>query len=231
MAEEIGNSSRPLHVAFIGGGSVLNHQVPQLLRVPNVDLLAVADVYEPSLQLAKEKFGFRQTFTDFRRMLAELPTIDAVSVCTPNRFHAEHAIAALQAGKHVLVEKPMATTVADAQRMADAARASGKQLVVGFQQRFDPKVQMIHRQIQAGDFGKILYVRAQALRRRGIPSWGCFGKKEMQGGGPLVDIGVHVMEAAHFLMGSPEPQSAVGGTFQYLGHQLCAAEAPSGSWD
>ena len=195
------NPSRPLHVAFIGGGGVLNHQVPQLKLDARVVPFAVADVNEHAVSATRERYGIPHGFTDYKRMLAELPDIDAVSVCTPNCFHAEHAIAALEAGKHVLVEKPMATTVADAERMRVAAVASGKQLVVGFQQRFDPKVRMIRRHIEDGAFGKVMYVRAQALRRRGIPSWGTFGRKDIQGGGPLVDIGVHVIEAAHHLLG------------------------------
>ena len=75
--------------------------------------------------------------------------------------------------------------------MLDAARRAGKKIIVGFQHRFDPKTKLIRDQIKADSFGKILYVRAQALRRRGIPNWGVFGRKELQGGGPMIDIGVH----------------------------------------
>ena len=112
-----------------------------------------------------------------------------------------------------MVEKPMAMNARDARRMIDAANASGKQLVVGFQHRFEAKSRMIRRFIESGAFGKVLYVRVQALRRRGIPSWGVFGRKDLQGGGPLIDIGVHMLETAHFLMGSPRPLSATANTF------------------
>lgn len=231
MSPSVNDDNKPLLLAFIGAGGVLTHQTTHLKAVPDMIPYAVADVSEGALAWARTQFGIGRSFSDYRRMLAELPEIDAVSVCTPNALHAEHAVAALEAGKHVMVEKPMATRAADARRMLDAARASGRQLVVGFQHRFDPKVRMIRRHVEAGAFGRILYVRAQALRRRGIPSWGHFGNKELQGGGPLIDVGVHVLEAAHYIVGSPRPLAASGGTFTFLGDKPCSAEAPWGPWD
>jgi predicted dehydrogenase len=230
VSQSVETVERPLHLAFIGAGGVLSHQMRHLKPVPHVIPTAAADVSEGALAWAKEQFGIPNLFTDYRRMLKEAD-VDAVSVCTPNGVHAEHSIAALEAGKHVLVEKPMAMNARDARKMIDAAASSGKQLVVGFQHRFDPRAQMVRRQIESGSFGKILYVRAQALRRRGIPSWGVFGRKDLQGGGPLIDIGVHVLEAAHFLMGSPRPVTATAGTYCYLGDKPCAVETEWGPWD
>ena len=231
MTQTTDQAVKPLGLAFIGAGGVLNHHMRHLKPVPHVAAVAVADVSEGALAWAKQQFGIPHGFTDYRRMLADLPGIDAVAVNTPNALHAEHSIAALEAGKHVLVEKPMALSAADARRMLDAARAAGRQLVVGFQHRFEPKSQMIRRHIESGAFGKILFVRAQALRRRGIPSWGVFGRKDLQGGGPLVDIGVHVLETAHYLLGAPPPLSATANTFCYIGDKPCQAEAPWGPWD
>jgi predicted dehydrogenase len=231
MSEPSPDTPRPLHLAFIGGGNVLKHHMEHLKPVPDVVAYAVADVSAGSLAWAKQKFGIPNGFTDYRRMLNELPAIDAVAVCTPNYLHAEHSIAALEAGKHVLVEKPMATSLADARRMAAVAQANRRQLVIGFQHRFDPKVRMIRKQIESGAFGRILYVRAQVLRRRGIPSWGQFGDKQVQGGGALVDLGVHVLEAAHFLIGSPAPLTATANTFCHIGDKPCGVEAPWGPWD
>src|SRR5687768_7206080 len=125
----------------------------------------------------------------------------------------------------------MATSLADARRMLAAAEASGRQLVIGFQHRFDPRVRMIRRHVESGAFGRILYVRAQALRRRGIPSWGQFGNKDIQGGGSLIDLGVHILEAAHYLMGTPRPLTATANTFCHIGDKPCAVEAPWGPWD
>jgi predicted dehydrogenase len=199
--------------------------------VPHVDAVAVADVSEGALAWAKESFAIPHGFTDYKRMLAAMPAIGAVSVCTPNSLHAEHAIAALEAGKHVLVEKPMAMNARDAGWMVDAARAANRQLVVGFQYRRDPRAQMVRKQIESGSFGEVLYVRAQALRRRGIPSWGVFGRKDLQGGGPLIDIGVHVLETAHYLIGSQRPVSATAGTYCYLGNKPCEVQTDWGPWD
>ena len=205
----------------------MNHLKP----VPFVSAVAVADVSEGALAWAHSTFGIPHTFTNYKRMLKEMPQVGAVSVCTPNGLHAEHSIAAIEAGRHVLVEKPMAMNARDARRMVDAAKASGKQLVVGFQYRFDPRSRLVRSQIESGSFGKILYVRAQAMRRRGIPAWGVFGRKDLQGGGPLIDIGVHVLETAHHLIGSPRPVSATANTFCYLGDKPCEVETEWGPWD
>jgi predicted dehydrogenase len=164
-------------------------------------------------------------------MLREVPDLDAVSICTPNSLHAENAMAALEAGKHVLVEKPMAMSAREATKMVEASRRAGKQLIVGFQHRFEPRSKMLHDQVKAGHFGKVLHVRAQGLRRRGIPSWGVFGRKELTGGGPLIDIGVHILEASHYIIGSPRPVTASGATYCYIGDKACEAQAPWGAWD
>lgn len=207
------------------------HHLKLLKQVGGVDVVAAADVNASALTKANEQYGILHTFSDYKQMLKDVPEIEAVDICSPNGLHARHTIDALEAGKHVMVEKPMAMNAGEAQAMIDAAWRSGKQLIVGFQNRFDPKSKFIRDQILAGSFGKILYVRAQALRRRGIPSWGVFGRKDLQGGGPLIDIGVHVLENAHYMIGSPRPLAATGGTFTYLGDKPCAAAAPWGAWD
>ena len=225
------DGSKVLKLAFIGAGGVLTHYMPPLRKVERVEVVAAADPGEWGLSRARNEFGIPRTFADYRQMLRDVPEIDAVCVCTPNALHAEHTIAALEAGKHVLVEKPMAMNAAEGRRMLDAAERAGRHLVVGFQHRFEPRSKYLRDQIAAGHFGRVLYVKAQALRRRGIPSWGQFGRKEIQGGGPLMDIGVHVLETAHFLMGCPRPVAASGSTFTNLGNQACNALAEWGPWD
>ena len=101
--------------------------------------------------------------------------------------------------------------------MCDAAKASGKQLAVGFNNRWRPEVQHVKKMVDAGEFGDIYYARAQALRRRGIPGWGVFGEKDKQGGGPLIDIGVHILDATLYLMGHPKPIAASGKTYTKFG--------------
>ena len=200
--------SKSFKVAFVGTGWVGDHQMKHLSKLDGVECVAAADLSDAPLQRFKTAWNPTHTFTDYRQMLAEVKELDAISVCTPNGLHAQNTIDALQAGHHVLVEKPMAMNAREGQRMLDAARAAGKQLIVGFQHRFEPKTKLIRDQIASGSFGKIHYVRAQALRRRGIPNWGVFGRKELQGGGPMIDIGVHILESAHYMIGSPRPVSA-----------------------
>lgn len=223
--------AKPFKVAFIGTGGIALHHMKHLKHIPGVEIVALADISEKALAKAKEQFHVERTFTDYRKMLKEVPEIEAVSICTPNGLHAENAIAALDAGKHVLVEKPMAMSHREGQKMLDASRRANKQLVVGFQHRFEPRSKMLHDQVASGVLGQILYVRAQAMRRRGIPSWGVFGRKDLQGGGPLIDIGVHILEAAHYIMGSPHPMTATGATYCYIGDKPCQAQAPWGAWD
>ncbi len=221
---------KPFRLGIIGAGGIAHAHIASIKKVAGVEVVAVADISEKALASMKEKFGVR-TYADFKEMLAKEKDLDAVSVCTPNGLHAENTIAALQAGRHVIVEKPMAMSAKEGQAMVDAAKKAGKQLVVGFQYRFDGKTQVIKRQIDSGVFGKPLYVRCQALRRRGIPNWGVFGRKDLQGGGPMIDIGVHVMEMAHFVLGSPRPIAASGNVWTYLGDKPMEALTGWANWD
>jgi predicted dehydrogenase len=125
----------------------------------------------------------------------------------------------------------MAMNAGDAAAMCRAARSAGRRLQIGFQWRFSPAAQFIRKAYDAGDLGRILYVRCQALRRRGIPSWGVFGRKEIQGGGPMIDIGVHILEMAHYMMGKPAPVSATGSCYTYLGDRKPEVASPWGDWD
>ena len=211
---------KPFRVGFIGAGGIAHTHSENLKKVPGVEVVCAADVNEKGLASFKEKQGVARTYADYKEMLAkEAGNLDAISVCTPNGLHAPNSIAALEAGLHVMVEKPMSMNAAEGQAMIDAAAKAGKHLVVGFQWRFDPKTTVLKHQADAGVFGNIKYVRVQALRRRGIPNWGVFGRKDLQGGGPMIDIGVHVTEMAHYVMGCPKPVAASGMTATYLGDQ------------
>lgn len=225
--------SKPFRVAFIGAGGIAHMHMKHLkaLEADGVSIIAAADLSEKGLEKVKKEFGIEKTFTDYKKMLKEVPEIDAVSVCTPNGLHATNAIDALEAGKHVLVEKPMAMNAKEGQKMIDAAKKAGKELVIGFQFRFDNRTAVIKKQIDDGHFGKILYVRCSALRRRGIPNWGVFGRKDLQGGGPMIDIGVHIMEMAHYAIGSPKPVSATGNIWTFMGNKPSDVASQWANWD
>jgi predicted dehydrogenase len=218
-------------IGFIGSGGIALTHMKYLQLIDGVQIVAAADISEKALGKAREQFNIPHTYADYRQMLKEQDDLDAVSVCTPNGLHCENTIAALQAGKHVLVEKPMAMNAKEAQKMIDAGKKAKKHLVIGFQYRFAANSQLIHRQVAEGKFGNILYVRCQALRRRGIPNWGVFGRKELQGGGPMIDIGVHSLEMAHYMIGSPKPISATGNTFTFLGNKPSDVVSQWPNWD
>ena len=211
-------TTSPLRIGMIGAGGIAATQMKALASRKDTHLVALADIDQKTLDLRGDTFGVAARYTDFRQMLRK-EHLDAVSICTPNLAHADAAVAALKAGLHVLCEKPMAHTASAAKRMLETANQTGQKLVIGFQYRFNPKTQFLRNAVQNGELGNIRFGRVQALRRRGIPNWGVFGRKELQGGGPLIDIGVHVLEMTHYTMGSPKPVSASADLFTYLGNQ------------
>ncbi len=206
----------PLRVAFIGAGSIADLHLRLLEKRNDVNITAFADVNERVLDQRRAQFPSAGIFANYKQMLSQ-DKPDAVCVCTPNKLHAAPTIDALRAGCHVLVEKPMAMNMVDARRMVKAASQSTGQLIIGFQHRYDPRTQYLRKVFEEGGFGNVLYGRVQALRRRGIPNWGVFGRKEVQGGGPLIDIGIHALEMAHYAIGSPNPISASADMFTYIG--------------
>ena len=179
-------------------------------------MLAVADIDRKAARAAADRFDIPHALTDYRELLA-LDGIDAVSVATPNAHHVAPTVAALKAGKHVLCEKPIAMTARDAQRMVDAARTAKRQLMIAHQHRFRADVQALKRAIDDGSLGEVYYAESIAMRRRGIPGWGVFIQKEHSGGGPLIDIGVHILDMTLYLMGHPKPTAASACTYTAFG--------------
>lgn len=223
---------KPLRIGIIGCGGIAQTHIRYLTKFPGVSIVAGADIRPAALDHMKSAHGVTLLYEDYNKMLAEVgDTIDAISVCTPNGVHAPAAIAAANAGKHVLCEKPMAMNAKQAQEMADAAKKNGVEFVIGFQHRYEPRSQVLRDMIKAGEFGDILYVRAQALRRRGIPNWGVFGRKELQGGGPMIDIGVHILETSHNIIGNPKPIACTGNTFTFLGNTKSDVKSAWAGWD
>jgi predicted dehydrogenase len=223
-------SDKKLRLGFIGAGGIAQAQMSIVKAYPDVELIACCDINDQSLAKAKTAYGFPAVYTDWKEMLRK-ESFDAVSVCTPNGGHCAHTIGALKAGAHVLVEKPLSMNVKEGEAMLAAAKKAGRKLIIGFQWRFHPKAQFIRRMSEDGGFGKILFARCKALRRRGIPNWGVFGRKDLQGGGPLIDIGVHILEVTHYVMGSPRPVAASGQIFQYLGNQKSDIACSWPNWD
>jgi predicted dehydrogenase len=222
--------TKKLRIAFIGAGGIAGAHMSYLSKFDDVELVALADVNEAGMAKHAKTYNVPQTFTDYKEMLAKVQP-EAVSVCTPNGLHAPNTIAALNAGANVLVEKPLAMNAKEGQAMLDAAKKNKKKLVIGFQYRYGSNSTYLKKAVDAGSFGKIMYGRCQALRRRGIPNWGVFGRKELQGGGPMIDIGVHILECTHFVMGSPKPVAAFGNTWTYMGNKKSDVASSWPNWD
>jgi predicted dehydrogenase len=224
-------TGKKLRMAFIGCGGISQVHLAALKgSIPEVEVVAGVDIDPDRLKIMDEKWGVTALYKDWKAMLREVKP-DAVNICTPNGVHAPPAIDSSNAGAHVIVEKPMALDPAQCQQMIDAAKKNGKQLAVGFQYRYHPSTEFITRARDAGELGNVMFVKCQALRRRGIPNWGVFGQKQLQGGGPMIDIGVHVIEMAHYCMGSPKPVAASGNTWTFLGNKPSDIASVWPNWD
>ena len=210
--------SKKLKIGIIGSGGIAQGcHLPGYASMPDLcEVIAVCDVNPETAQKAAEKFNVPKVLSDYRELLA-IKEIDAVSVTTPNKYHMQPTIDALKAGKHVLCEKPLAMNADEARLMCAAARDTGKILQVALQSRFGGSGRFMKEYIDAGNMGDIYYARAQALRRRGVPGWGVFIEKDKQGGGPLIDIGVHILDFTLFMMGYPKPVAASGKTWDMMG--------------
>ncbi|HET7657082.1 MAG TPA: Gfo/Idh/MocA family oxidoreductase [Bacillales bacterium] len=219
-----------LRVGLIGAGGIARGaHIPNYLKCgERVELVAVSDVVKEKAEDLAQEFSIPHVYEDYEKMLREAG-VDAVSICTPNKFHAPAAIAALEAGCHVLCEKPPAMTAAEAQQMADASEKAGKYLTYGFHYRHAQETEALRRFIDAGELGEVYAGTVKAVRRRGIPGWGVFTNKELQGGGPLIDIGVHMLDLALYLMDYPEPDTVFGVTYQKLGNK--PGVGLFGQWD
>lgn len=200
-----------MRIGLVGAGWVMDFHARAALEHPRAELVAAANWREPSLRRLAGRHGIPRVTTDWRALAADAE-VDAVVVATPNALHAPQAIAFLEAGKHVLVEKPMAPTVAEADAMVAAARGSGAFLMVAHCWRFHPDVQALRARVEAGDLGEIVKTRGYGAHARWGPS-GWFTDPVLAGGGALLDMGVHAIDTARYLLGDPEPvrvSAAVG---------------------
>ncbi|GIV76051.1 MAG: oxidoreductase [Litorilinea sp.] len=211
-------TNKTWRVAFIGAGSIVQRgHIPAFQRLPNVEAVAVCDVNQERARQVAESTGIGQVFSDYQEMLAQVQP-DITVVATPNVFHKPMALAALEAGSHVLCEKPLALTYADAQEMMDRAAEKGLVLTVGTHFRWSAPMQACKAHVDAGFFGEIYAVRTLWQRRAGIPGYGSwFTNKDLAGGGCLLDIGVHALDRALYLMGYPQPVTVSGTLFAKFG--------------
>jgi len=224
--------SKKVKVGIIGCGAISEYKcVKPLKSVPEAELIAFCDINleraENLRNLSEAKDA--KTYTDYNELLKD-DSIDAVHVFTPNISHAPITVAALKAGKHVLCEKPMATTYKDAKLMCDTAKETGKLLTIGYQYRCQPTQLYVKELCEKGELGEIYYAKAHALRRRGVPTWGVFLSGKEQGGGPLIDIGTHALDMTLWMMDNYKPKTVMGTVYSKLGdHPDCGNIF--GPWD
>ena len=224
--------NKKVRLGIIGCGGIANNKhMPAEKRNPEVEMAAFCDIIEERALKARDDFGTPDcaVYTDYRQLLAD-DSIDAVLVLTPNNSHCRITVDALDAGKHVLCEKPMAISYAQAKEMIAARDRSGKILTIGYQNRFRADALYMKRLADDGVFGDIYYAEAIAVRRRAVPTWGVFIDCQKQGGGPLIDIGTHALDLTLFMMNNYEPAYCVGSTFHKLNAQRDTGNA-WGDWD
>lgn len=209
--------SQTIKIGVIGAGSISEMHFGSYSKNGDVEIVAVCDLNEARAKAKAEKYNIPNVYLDYRDLLAN-PDIHAVSICTWNNSHAEISIAALRAGKHVLCEKPLSKTVEEALAVEQAVLESGKTLQVGFVRRYASNTRIVKSFAESGELGPIYYAKASCIRKLGNPG-GWFADKERSGGGPLIDIGVHVIDLCWYLMGRPKVKSISGNTYNRLGNR------------
>jgi predicted dehydrogenase len=203
--------NQKLKIGIIGGGGIVRgaHLTPGWLADPDAEIVAVCDIHEPTARKLADDFKIPKVFTDFRDLL-KLKEIDAVDICTPNMVHTPAVIAALEAGKHVLCEKPLAVTVAEILAMRKALNQTDRILMTAQHHRYSEASVAIKAWVESGALGEVYHARVNATRRNMLPVNRGFIDPNLSGGGPCMDIGVHALDTALWLMNFPKPVRVSG---------------------
>ena len=210
--------AKKLKVGVIGVGGIANTHFPGWAESPHTEVVALADVVEDTVKACGAKLGVDCLYTDPLELIAN-EDIDIVDVCTPNMYHTPLTVAALAAGKDVICEKPLAPTPKDIKKMIDARDNSGKLLMTAQHFRFQGSAIALKSEIDSGLLGDVYHARCWMLRRSGAPTRIGFILKEHSGGGPCIDIGVHILDLTLWMMGNPKPVSVTGQTQDVLAHK------------
>ncbi|CAH0122140.1 Inositol 2-dehydrogenase/D-chiro-inositol 3-dehydrogenase [Paenibacillus sp. CECT 9249] len=216
-------------VAIIGAGQIAEKvHVAYYQTREELEVAAVVDPNPERVQSFAERNGIPHYYTDAETMYASIKP-DIVSVCTPNRFHCEHVMLAIANGCDVMCEKPPAVSAAEAKRMRDAAETNGSLLAYDFHHRFADDVAIFREKVKEGVLGDVYVTKVKALRRCGIPGWGSFTNKEIQGGGPLIDLGAHMLDAALYVLGFPKIERVTAKMYQKIGTKK--SKGTLGEWN
>lgn len=218
-------SDKKLRCGVIGLGMGRGH-IEGYNSHPQAQTVAIADPNTERLAEFGAKYNIapEHRYADAEVMLKK-EKLDIVSIATPNKFHHPLALAAFKAGCHVLCEKPMAMNADQGRQMLAAAKKAKRRLMINFSYRFRPASMDLKRQVDSGVLGNVYFARTVWHRRRGMPGFGgWFGQKELAGGGPLIDLGVHRLDLALWLMGYPKPVWVMGSTYSAIAGPLAAKE-------
>ncbi len=223
---------KKVRIGVIGCGGIANGKhLPAHKHNPDSELVAFCDIIVERAEKAAKEYGVpgAKVYKDYKELLKD-KTIDAILVLTPNISHSFISVDAMKAGKHVMCEKPMAINSKEAKKMLDAAKKYKRILTIGYQSRYTPQAIFLKKECEKGTFGDIYYAKAQAIRRRAVPTWGVFLDEKQQGGGPLIDIATHTLDLTLYMLNNYEPAYAVGTTYHKLNKQTDQGNA-WGDWD
>lgn len=232
MENTVKDMERIVKIGMIGCGGIANNKhMPALTKLKNVQIVAFCDIILEKAEKAAKKYGVEDArcYTDYKELLKD-ESIEVVHVCTPNRSHSFISIDAMESGKHVMCEKPMAKKAEEAKAMLETAERTGKKLTIGYQNRYREDSTYLKRTCENGELGEIYFAKAHAIRRRAVPTWGVFLNEEEQGGGPLIDIGTHALDLTLWMMNNYKPKMVVGSVYKKLGDQTETANT-WGDWD
>ncbi|RAP76776.1 Gfo/Idh/MocA family protein [Paenibacillus montanisoli] len=207
-----------IRIGIIGAGNIGSVHASQFSQLGELcQLTAITDAFLPLAEQRAREYGIAEVMAS-PEALIHSDNVDAVIIGVPNQYHAELAIQAIEAGKHVLLEKPMGINATAARQILKASQASDRVVMIAHQMRWESVPMQIKEQIDRGELGHIYTAKTGWFRRKGIPGWGTwFTRSDQSGGGPLIDIGVHMLDLALYLMGNPKPVSVYGATYAEFG--------------
>ncbi len=216
-------NNKKLKIGLVGCGGIANQKhLPSLSHQSDLcELVAFCDIKIERAEKANKEYadGYAKISADYMELLND-DSIDVIHVLTPNVLHSKITVDALNAGKHVMCEKPMAHTYEDAKKMLDAAKKTGKKLTIGYQNRFRQDVLTLKKACASGNLGDIYFAKAHAIRRKAVPTWGVFMDKAQQGGGPLIDLGTHALDITLWMMNNYKPKSVTGSVFYKMADKV-----------
>ncbi len=209
---------KKLKVGIVGAGNIsTSAHLPSYQELTDlVEVVAIADIVPERAQAAAEKFGIPHFYASVEELIAGEPDVDYIDICTWTAAHAPVAIAAAKAGKNILCEKPLAANLEQGLAIEAAVKEAGVAFMLAVVTRYGAEQQKVVELRDAGKFGEIYYAKTSYVRRRGTPG-GWFTNKELAGGGPVLDIGVHAIDRTWYLMGKPAPVSVSAETSYRIG--------------